>query len=388
MNISLLSNIITSFFLTYMVIPPIVRVSLARNLMDVPNHRKLNKTVIPTLGGVAIFIGLNLSSILFVPNKSMPELRFLYAGVILMFFIGLKDDLLIISARKKLAVQILAALLIVVLGKFQITQLYGFASINYLNGWLSIPLSVMVVLFLINAINLIDGIDGLASGIALLFSSLLGIWFYLSGFTGYGVVCMALAGSLLAFLRFNLWGGKNKIFMGDTGSLILGIFMAALIIKFNELNVAAPSPFHIKQAPLIALALLIVPITDTLRVFTVRIFQKRSPFSPDMNHIHHLLIKARLTHIQASSFLIAYSIFFLLLALTIQNYLNITVGFFLILGLSFSFVGLIKRKSTFVNAEEEPPSVLENGRIKIIQLHPIKEESIVYNIIRNRRKIL
>lgn len=389
MDIALLCNIITSFVLTYISIPPIVRVSNAKNLMDVPDHRKLNKTVIPTLGGIAIFIGLNVSSMIFMPNKSMPDVRFLYAGVIMMFFIGLKDDILIISAQKKLVVQIIASVVIVMFGHFRITNFYGLAEINHINQWVSVPLSVLAFTFLINSFNLIDGIDGLAAGIALLVSASLGGWFYLSGFTGYGTLCIALAGSLVAFLRFNLWGGENKVFMGDTGSLILGIFLAAMIIKFNELNALAPSPFHFRQAPLIAIALLIVPITDTLRVFTIRILQNKSPFSPDMNHVHHILIKSGLSHIQASSFLIAFTGLFILMALTIQEYVGITFGFFLLLGLSFASVGFLNKRSKQMIEANEKIDVEESDRTKIINLYPLKEGGLIPNWwFKNRRKTL
>ncbi|HKJ41663.1 MAG TPA: MraY family glycosyltransferase [Sunxiuqinia sp.] len=384
MNIALLSNIITSFFLTYLSIPTIVKVSNAKNLMDVPDHRKLNKTVVPTLGGIAIFIGLTLSSMLFLPEKTLPGLRFLFVGITMMFFIGLKDDILIIAARKKLIVQIVAALILVVMGNFQIHHFYGILDTYYINNWISIPLTTVIVVYLINAMNLIDGIDGLAGSIGLLVSASLGTWFYVAGFIAYGIICTAMAGSLLAYLRYNLWGGKNKVFMGDTGSLILGIFLAAMTIKFNELNIKAPVAMQIKQAPIIALALLIVPITDTLRVFTIRIIQKRSPFSPDMNHIHHLLIKSGLTHIQATSFLVAYTVLFLLIGLTLQNYLNVTANFLLMLVLSFAMVGYLKKRYT----EDNQSLKIDESGVKIIKLYASKDGNFFQNFIRDRRKIL
>jgi len=382
-TISLFFNIITSFILTYVVIPPIVKVSNVKNLMDVPDHRKLNKAVVPTLGGIAIFIGLNLSSLLFMPTETAVELRFLFAAIILMFFIGLKDDILIISAKKKFAVQIIAAAILVVLGKYQITELYGLFGIHHLIPAISIPLSILIFLFLINAINLIDGIDGLASGITLLVSSCLGVWFYMTGNIAYGVICTALAGSLLAFLRFNLWGGKNKIFMGDTGSLILGVVVSAMIIKFIHLNSISTSEFRIEQAPLLALSLLIIPITDTLRVFTIRIYNKKSPFSPDMNHLHHLLIKSRLTHIQASSFLVAYTVFFIMLASTLSLYFNITVSFVLVIIASYATVGLMHLKMRKIHAFEN--GEINSNQIKIINLFPAKEKP-VYSLVNGRKK--
>ncbi len=337
--------------------------------MDVPDQRKLNKTVIPTLGGVAIFIGVNISTLVFLPNIRLTELRFLYAAIIMMFFTGLKDDLLIISARKKLMVQIAASTLLVVLGGFQITQAYGLGGISEFSPWVSIPLSIMVFLFLINAVNLIDGIDGLAAGIGVLVSATVGVWFYMTGFIGYAIISTALAASLLAYLRFNLWGNSNKIFMGDTGSLILGVLLGAIMIKFNELNVLTANPFHFQQAPLFVVAMLIVPITDTLRVFAVRIYHKKSPFSPDNNHIHHLLIKAGLSHIAATAFLIGYTALFALLALTFQLYINISVSFILLLSMSFSAIGWLNYKSKQYQKNQEKATEEESS--KIIRLLPL-----------------
>ncbi|TDO60339.1 UDP-N-acetylmuramyl pentapeptide phosphotransferase/UDP-N-acetylglucosamine-1-phosphate transferase [Sunxiuqinia elliptica] len=372
MSSTLFFSTISSFILTYLIIPPIIRISHAKNLMDVPNERKVSKKLIPSLGGVAIFAGINISALLFMPETESPDMRILFASTIMMFFIGLKDDILVISAGKKFAIQLIAALMLVFLGDFRITQAYGIAGITTIHAWASIPLSVLVILFIINAVNLIDGIDGLAGGLTIFAASILGIWFYLAGFTIYGVLCTAMAGSLLAFLRFNLWGGAHKIFMGDTGSLVLGTILAALLIRFNELNALASDPFYFEHAPIIALSILIVPVTDTLRVFAIRIYHKKSPFSPDMNHIHHVLLKSGLTHIQASSFLIAYSGLFVMLALTIDNYMSNTLGFPLLLGASFATFGWLHYRMTAIQARQQ--LIIEEGKGRIIRMNAKEDE--------------
>ena len=353
MEYSLILASLLSFILTFVTIPSIVNVSNAKNLFDEPNHRKLNKVVVPTMGGIAIFIGFSLSSMLFMEKASPHELRYLFIAIIMMLFIGIKDDILVIAPSKKLMVQLAAALILVLLGNFRIVHTYELFSATMLNAWISIPLSVLVILFLINALNLIDGIDGLAGGLALLVSLALGSWFMLTGHFNSAVLCLAFCGSLAAFLYYNLSGGKNKIFMGDTGSLILGVFLAAMVIRFNELNYATNSPFRFSQAPLIALALMIVPVTDTLRVFFIRIKNKRSPFSPDMNHFHHLLIKSGLTHIQSTCFMLGYTILFTALAFLCSYFqLNLSVAFPLLLTLSFTTVGLIYRRTKHIIVSE------------------------------------
>ncbi|MDD4193040.1 MAG: MraY family glycosyltransferase [Mangrovibacterium sp.] len=335
-----------SFAITFVTIPSIVNVSNAKNLFDEPNRRKLNKVVVPTMGGIAIFIGFILSAMLFLEKDSSREMHYLTAAIIMMLFIGIKDDILVIAPSKKLMVQLAAALILVVPGNFRIVHTYELFSATLLNAWISIPLSVLVILFLINALNLIDGIDGLAGGLALFASLALGTWFMLTGHSDSAVLCLAFCGSLVAFLWYNLRGGKNKIFMGDTGSLVLGVFLAAMVIRFNELNAAAASPFRLSQAPLIALAFMIVPVTDTLRVFFIRIKNKRSPFSPDMSHFHHLLIKSGLSHLQATCFMLGYTIFFLALALASGYFnLNLSLTFPLLPALSFCLVGWIYRRT-------------------------------------------
>ncbi|MGQ8337725.1 glycosyltransferase family 4 protein [Sunxiuqinia sp. A32] len=378
-----LLSIILSFFITYLCIPPIVKISKEKRLFDEPNHRKLNKTVIPTLGGIAIFIGVTLSSIIFIGDSSIPNFKYLYGAMIMLFFVGLKDDILVISPSKKLIVQIAAVLMLVFLGNFHLDNMEHLFGVYHLNSIFSYSLSFLIILFFINSINLIDGIDGLAGGLVLFISLSLGLWFLAVGSSQYAVLSFALSGSLLAFLKFNLWGGKQKIFMGDTGSLVLGMLVSVLIIKFIGLNNHAPIQYQIGQVPTVALAFLIVPVTDTLRVFSIRLYQKRSPFSPDMNHIHHILIRTGMSHLQASSFLILYTISFILLSLTIQPYVSVTFSFFTVLVLSFTFVSLFSLRSKIVVERRhiEQLKKLENRQGKVIRIYgPVKENQPVYGI--------
>ena len=377
-SVSLFANLVTSFLITLAVVPSIVNISNEKKLFDQPNHRKLNKIAIPTLGGVAIFIGTILSSILFLGNNLFPGWQYLFGAIILMFFVGLTDDIMELIAWKKATIQLAAALILVLLGNFRITQPYGLFSAEVFPEWFSIPVSVLFILFLINAINLIDGIDGLAGSVSLLVSLMLGTWFACSGYMGYAVICISLCGSLLAFLRFNLSDGHNKIFMGDTGSLILGTILAALVILFIELNATAPAPLRFLHAPVLAMALLIVPVTDTLRVITIRILKRRSPFSADKNHIHHLLIKGRLSHIQATLVLVGYTVTFTAMALLFEFMgMNITAAFILVLVLSFFAVqgiyGIVK--SRIRRRVTEGMSGI--GTIKIIRLKPDNREDKV-----------
>lgn len=186
----------------------------------------------------------------------------------------------------------------------------------------------------------------------------------MAGHLDYAILSCALCGSLIAFLRFNLVEGKNKIFMGDTGSLLLGVIIAAIIIKYINFNLYAPENLYSGQAPLFALALLIVPATDTLRVFMIRLYNRKSPFTPDMNHVHHILVKSGLSHLKASSFLILYTIGFLLLAINLQFYLPLTINFLLFLSISFSVVGLLAMRNQQAKKEHLPKMIILKNRVR------------------------
>lgn len=302
------------FILVYLSVPTIINVARAKHLYDEPNERTASKMIVPTLGGVAIFIGLTISTIIGTNGYAFNELKYLIAAIVIMFFVGLKDDILTISAKKKLYVQILTAVILVTLGNFRFTSFHGLLGIHEINYTTSLIVSVFTIIVLINAFNLIDGIDGLASGISMLTASTFGVWFLISGHYEYGIMCLGLVGSLAAFFLYNVFGNTNKIFMGDTGSLILGITMSIVVIKFNEFNINTKAPFAVLSAPAVSIGILIVPIIDTLRVFFIRISEGRSPFSPDMNHIHHRLLKMGNTHLQSTIIITLANTFFISLS--------------------------------------------------------------------------
>jgi UDP-N-acetylmuramyl pentapeptide phosphotransferase/UDP-N-acetylglucosamine-1-phosphate transferase len=311
------------FILVYFSIPTIIHVARAKHLYDEPNERTASMKIVPTLGGVAIFIGLTISTIIGTNGFTFNELKYVIAAVIIMLFVGLKDDILTISARKKLYVQILTAAILVTLGDFRFTSFHGLLGIHEIDHVTSFFISCFTIIVLINAFNLIDGIDGLAAGVSMITALTFGIWFLLSGHSEYGIMCLGLVGSLAAFFLYNVFGNTNKIFMGDTGSLILGITMSVIVIKFNEFNVNTDSTYAVLSAPAVSIGILIVPVIDTLRVFFIRLSEKRSPFSPDMNHIHHRLLKLGNTHFRATSIIVTVNTAFIFLSFGLSNFFEI-----------------------------------------------------------------
>lgn len=308
-----------SFFIVLSSVPSIVTVAQQKRLYDEPGRRKSHHKAIPNLGGIAIFAGIAIALGITGNFSQSPEFKFILASLVIVFFIGVKDDILIIAPTKKLSGEILATLIIVVLGDLRFTSLHGFMGIHQIPYFASLALTCFVFIVIINGFNLIDGIDGLASGIGMISAAFFGTWFYLVGNNNYAILAATVFGAYAAFFRFNVFGKANKVFMGDTGSLILGLFMSVLAVKFNESNVGYYGPFAIKAAPAVSFGILIVPLFDTLRVFVIRIARKQSPFRPDKNHVHHLLLKIGLSHVGATVRIITVNIIFIVLALCFQS---------------------------------------------------------------------
>ncbi|HAQ17691.1 MAG TPA: undecaprenyl/decaprenyl-phosphate alpha-N-acetylglucosaminyl 1-phosphate transferase [Prolixibacteraceae bacterium] len=311
MMISIL-QISAAFFIglviVYYAIPIIVRISIEKHLYDVPNERKVNKTVIPNLGGIALFVGISIATLLCIFENSFPDWRYILSCMIILFFVGIKDDILIISARKKFAAQILCALILVILGDIRLTHFHGILGINEINYFFSLIISSLTIVGIINALNLIDGIDGLAASIAILASMIFGFLFFSSDDVNYALLCFATTGSLISFFIFNVFGKKNKIFMGDTGSLTLGLILSVCAIKYNESTIGG-NEVMFNLSPILSLALLSVPMFDLVRLFLIRIFQGKSPFVPDMNHIHHKFLKLGLSHRMTTMIIVLTNVF-------------------------------------------------------------------------------
>jgi len=319
----------------------------AKKLYDEPNHRSSHTTVIPSLGGVAIFLGFTLSFLIFSNGFMLHELKYIVGATLIMFAIGIKDDLTELSPKKKLGGQIFAALIIIVMGDLRFTNFHGIFGIHEINYITSVLFTIFVIIVITNGFNLIDGIDGLASGISGLCTMSFGIWFLITGNYEYVVISAALLGSLIAFFRFNVFGKHNKIFMGDTGSLILGLLISILVIHFCELNITPNFKYAIKSAPAVAVGILAVPLFDTARVMLIRIKNKKSPFQPDKNHVHHRMISLGFKHVAATVRIMAINILFIIVAFLLRDIGNAALLTLIVaMGVFFSWLPtlLLKRK--------------------------------------------
>jgi UDP-N-acetylmuramyl pentapeptide phosphotransferase/UDP-N-acetylglucosamine-1-phosphate transferase len=230
--------------------------------------------------------------------------------MIIMLFVGIKDDIMMISAKEKLFAQIVCALILIIPGDIRISDLHGILGIGEINYLASIVISLLAIVSIINAINFVDGIDGLAASIGILTATILGVTFLLDGHFQYAMLCFAITGSLCSFLIYNLFGSKNKIFMGDTGSLLIGLLLSVICIKYNEFSINGNN-YTYSFSPILSLAILSVPLFDMIRVFFIRILQKKSPFSPDNNHIHHQLLLFHFSHLKSTMIILVANLIFI-----------------------------------------------------------------------------
>jgi UDP-N-acetylmuramyl pentapeptide phosphotransferase/UDP-N-acetylglucosamine-1-phosphate transferase len=289
-----LLSLAISFTISFLAIPVIITVAERKKLFDIPDERKIHINPIPSLGGLGIFAGFSIAALLSIQFQAASEFQYFLAAALVIFFLGLKDDILVISPIKKFIGQVLATFLIIYKGHIQIRSMHGFLGIYELPEMFSLLLTYFTVIVIVNSFNLIDGIDGLAGSLGLLASVIFGAYFMQVGMVAYAVLAFSLAGSLVAFLIFNFQ--PAKIFMGDTGSMLIGLVNAILVVKFINAADVSSASFPLQASPAIGFAILVIPLLDTLRVFGIRIFHRRSPFSPDRNHIHHLLLDKGLTH--------------------------------------------------------------------------------------------
>ncbi len=311
MEIILLA-IILAFIITYTSIPVIINVSNIKKLYDVPNARKVHASPIPSLGGLGIFAGFILSCLLSISFVNFPAFQYFFAAALIIFFLGLKDDILILTPMKKIIGQIIAAFIIIYKGGVVIGNMQGFLGVNELPEVASLIITYLTVMVIINSFNLIDGVDGLAAGLGIFTTLTFGVYFYIINHIEYAALAFAMSGSLLAFLIFNR--SPARIFMGDTGSLLIGLVNAILVVHFINVSSSAVAVFPLAAAPALGIAILIIPLFDTLRVFSIRIFNRRSPFSPDRNHIHHLLLDRGMSHKKIGFILLMANIAFVLIA--------------------------------------------------------------------------
>lgn len=348
-KISIFFCLVLSFVFSLFILPKIIKISRRKQLYDLPNSRKSHQDKIPRLGGLAFFPSIVLSMSLVVAyrylidfplsdllaGKILLEFLFLSAGCMFLYMTGVQDDLIGIRYRKKFIVQFLVASLLPVSG-FYLNNLYGLFGLYILPDYVAIPFTILLIVFITNALNLVDGIDGLAAGGSTFSFLVIGVMFFQKDLWLYSMLAFSAAGCLLPFLYFNIWAGKaRKIFMGDTGSLTLGYLLSFLIIKFPQYNAeTAPDVRDL----VIPFTLFFFPMFDACRVMVVRLIHHNPIFLADRNHMHHKCLAAGMTHLQATVLVLAFSIILLIINDYLVDMCNVNLLFVIdiLLGIGFS----------------------------------------------------
>jgi UDP-N-acetylmuramyl pentapeptide phosphotransferase/UDP-N-acetylglucosamine-1-phosphate transferase len=309
---------ITSFVVVLYSTPALIKVAVLKRLIDLPTEdRKVHKRAIPTIGGIIIYAATLFSFSLWYNiddlheydqiYESVKEFKILVATSLVLFFVGVKDDIIGTAPVKKLFANIIVGLILILMGDIRITGLHGVFGVEEIPQWGSVFLSLFTYIVVVNAMNLIDGIDGLAAGVGLIAASVFGTWFVFANEYTLASLSFSLAGALLGFLIFNF--SPAKIFMGDSGSLIIGMFICVLSIKLIEYPVTRIDDFwiHISN-PILVIAALSYPLTDTLRIFVIRAIKGQSPFAADRNHLHHRLLDCGYSHTKTVIIIYVFSV--------------------------------------------------------------------------------
>jgi UDP-GlcNAc:undecaprenyl-phosphate/decaprenyl-phosphate GlcNAc-1-phosphate transferase len=332
-----------AFCLTWYFIPKVLWVTREKQLVKEINHRSSHNIEVPSFGGVAFFLVLILIISILQSLRVSYTGNHLIIGLTFLFMAGLKDDLVVSSAKLKFVSQIFAAGFIIFSPELLLTNLHGFLGITEIPLWLGYGLKLLVVVALINAYNLIDGIDGLAGIAGIVICSSFAVIFHIINEPYFVLLSVTVVGVLAGFLRYNFSRGDRKIFMGDGGSLTIGFLIAFLSLKIlvrNESPTLLDEGFMPENRVLFLAAILFLPIYDTLRVIVLRLIEKKSPFEADRNHLHHVLLDNKLSHKQASLVLGGINILIIAVFIFLSRHFE-SIGLSLIMLLVFLVVGIV-----------------------------------------------
>ena len=334
--------IILTFVASYITFPVIIHLSVIKNLTASPNERSSHKKKTPHLGGLGISFGAFFISAFFgslmLNTKEVTVLLSIAASLIILFSAGIKDDLIGLSPKLKLLVEVISASIFILLTDIRIDSFYGLFGINEFPIILSYVFTIFVFIVIINSYNFIDGIDGLAASIAIIIFCFF-LYYFINIKSIMAIISISsMLGSILAFLKFNFSKGQLKIFMGNVGSLVIGFVLA--VFTTMVLSTGFSTVYFIPNKPVFILALFAFPFLDTIRVIILRLISGRSPFLADKNHFHHKFLEAGFSHIQSTIFISVYSLVIICFSFILFDAI-ILKHFILILVLSVVFLLLI-----------------------------------------------
>jgi UDP-N-acetylmuramyl pentapeptide phosphotransferase/UDP-N-acetylglucosamine-1-phosphate transferase len=333
--------VLTAYVISYISMPAIIRIAELKEFIDSPDGgRKLHQRFVPTMGGVGIFAAFIISYSIWGQVVSLGSFPFFIAALLILFLMGVRDDIVELTPFKKFVIQFVAASILVIGGGVSLGSFSGLLGIGELNLVQGAIASIVILVAIVNAYNLIDGIDGLAGGVGVIASGILGIWFWGAGFLSYAILSFSLSGALIGFLAFNMF--PARIFMGDTGAMSIGFILGYLSLEFLILNHGLTAqPWHITNGEVLAISILIIPIVDTLRVIGIRLKKGVSPFKADRSHIHHEILNLGISHLHSAFILWLINIFMIGVAYVTMP-LNINIQLIVLISVGLAFLPMIK----------------------------------------------
>lgn len=355
---------IFSFAIGLICMPVVIKIAKVRHFVVKPNKRMSHKGEVPNIGGIDIFMSFILAYLLFEYDQ-LQNSQYIFIGVFLILMTGFVDDLLVITPSWKMFGELLAGSFLILISNVRLTSLHGFCNIYGIPLVASILLSFFVFIVIVNSLNLIDGVDGLASGLGMIYSLFFALYFHQIGEIHLSILAYCLIGSLAVFFIYNVFGrSKRKIFMGDSGSLLLGYMMTLFVFRFCEINASRPDLgiCHSQSAPSVMIALLAIPLFDTMRVMAARIRKHQSPFTADKNHLHHLLLRIGLPHVQVTCVLLCLTVGSIAIGWSLRNLANgyLTAIIFVYCTLYTWIIWLLVKRKEGKNLPQQTDNKSEN----------------------------
>ncbi|MCB6682793.1 glycosyltransferase family 4 protein [Alistipes finegoldii] len=357
-------TIIIPFFIALLLVgwihPRLVKIALLKNIVDNPDARKLQRTPVPVLGGVAVFFGVVIAIGCMSSVVDCSGLPVVIMAMMAMLYTGTMDDILSLSPGLRFVIEIVVVLLLIFVGGYCIDDFHGLWNIGRFSYWCAVPLTVVAAVGIINAINLVDGVNGLSSGYCIMACLIFGTLFFLAGEAPMTILAAVLVGALIPFFLHNVFGKTSKMFIGDGGTLVMGVVMSVFVIAIlqNGSRVAAYVNPNVGLVPF-TLAVLSVPVFDTLRVMSTRILKGTSPFRPDKTHLHHMFIDLGCSHVATTLAILGVNMFVVLcwwaleasgFSIAVQLYAVIAVSLLVTSGLYHFMQWHICRDTRFMRA--------------------------------------
>ena len=352
MNTSIVLHILLPFVVSLLaaiwVFPKVLHIALSKNIVDNPNARKLQRVPVPVLGGVAVMFGILVALSACRLFYDCSDLFTIMLAMLVMLYVGTIDDITELSPRTRFIIEILLVLMLIYTCGYSINDFHGLWGIGSVSPWVSIPLTVVAVVGIVNAINLIDGVDGYSSGYSIMACTIFGVFFYVAGDVNMVMLASVCVASLIPFFFHNVFGKSSKMFIGDGGTLVMGLVMSIFVLNIlkSETCCLHYDSWGLGLVPF-TLAVLAVPVFDTVRVMSRRVMRGTSPFRPDKTHLHHLFISMGFSHITTTI-----SILLLNLLVVLSWYITYKVGgsidlqFYVVMVISFlvtfGFYGLMR----------------------------------------------